>query len=71
MQSTAHRAGLPENPHPLKTGQGGHDSWRHGGFDFGLSNAELADVEIDEQAGTAGVAFPDFVAITADSAASA
>jgi hypothetical protein len=42
---------FPENPHPLKTGQGGRDRRRHGGLDFRLPNAEFADVEIDEQAG--------------------
>jgi hypothetical protein len=30
---------------------------RHGGLDFRLPNAELADVEIDEQADAAGIAF--------------
>jgi hypothetical protein len=48
-------AGFPENPHPLKTGQGGRDRRRHGGLDFRLPDTELSNVEIDKQAGAAGV----------------
>ena len=35
------KPGFPENPHPLKTGQGGRDRRRHDGLNFRLPNAEL------------------------------
>ncbi len=56
---------LPQHPHARETGQGGRHRRRHGSLDFSLSDAELADVEIHEQAGAASAVLSDLVAITA------